>query len=228
LAAYPLGGPVTHPNQRVQIGGFSFLPPTGKNWEVSNYPFRYGLYWETWGRSTLKAKVFKKNIIEPNYRSRELEILRVSAFIYEFAIMKFDKDNDLLELTQDGYRAFTNVGQQVLLRHLYFYDDNFIKSPHSLKKSGKKAIIIPESRYTLKFINKMNCATSSVKTERALDIPGFEHSEVIRYIQKFICVHPSHPNQIIKLRADHAVLKGHPPTDIQKEIDSFFASLQVY
>jgi len=64
----------------------------------------------------------------------------------------------------------------------------------------------------------------------SLPIAGFEHSEVIaiHYIQKFICVHPSHPNQIIKFRADHAVLKGKTPTDIQSELDPFFNSLQFH
>jgi len=222
--------PLTHPDQRIQFGGFSFLPPPGKNWEVHTNPIENNIYWETWGRSTLKATIFNKNIVEPNYRSRELETLQLFAIIYEFAIMKFDNEDDLLELTQDGYRF---LGESIawFFRHrLHFYDDNYIKSPHSLEQSGKKGIIIPESRYTFKIINKMNCATIKIRTERVIEIAGFEHSEVIaiHYIQKFICVHPSHPNQIIKFGADHAVLKGKTPTDIQSELDPFFNSLQFH
>jgi len=104
--------PVTHPDQRIHLGGFSFLSPSGKNWEVNTDPIEYYLYWETWGRSTAKANTFKKNIVGPIHASGETEKLRVSVFIYEFGVMKFDNDDDLLELPQDGYHVYigTKVG----------------------------------------------------------------------------------------------------------------------
>jgi len=74
--------PLTHPDQHIQLGGFSFLPPSGNNWRVSHIllthnfrpPRGYNMYWETWGRSTFKATVFNKSIIEPNYRSSNITL----------------------------------------------------------------------------------------------------------------------------------------------------------
>ena len=218
--------PVTHPDQRIQLGEFSFLPPSGKNWEVNIDSLEYRLHWETWGRSSLKVKLFNKNIVGPNQASGETEKLKMSVFIYEFAIRKFDKDDDLLELPQDGYFVWPKNSQWI---GSFVNDDNFIRimrSYENLIYPVKKGILVPESRYTLEKINKMNCATYKGKTEGAHEVPGFKSSEVIPYIQKYICVHPRYPSQILKLRFDYAVLKGHPPTDIQKEIDSFFDGLK--
>lgn len=222
--------PVTHPDQRIQLGKFSFLPPSGKNWEANIYPLEYRLHWETWGRSTLKVKLFNKNIVGPNHASGETEKLKMSVFIYKFALRKFDKDDDLLDLPQDGYFVLLKKNSQWI--GSFVNDDNFIKIQRLhyswWKYPVKKGIIVPESRYTLEKINKMNCATYKGKTEGAPEVPGFKSSEVIPYIQKYICVHPRYPSHILKLRFDYAVLKGYTPTDIQKEIDSFFASLQVH
>lgn len=207
--------PVAHPDQRIQLGGFSFLPPSGKNWEVSIDPLEYRLYWETWGRSTLKVKLFNKNIVEPSQALVEIEKLKVSVFIYEFVLMKFDKDDDLLELPQDGYIVRLENSPWI---GSFVNDENVIQIERGYLNPGRKWISNDQPRYTLEKINELRCATYR----------GFHSSEVVHYIQKFICVHPNHPDQIIKLRFDHTVLKGYTPTDIQGEIDSFFDGLQFH
>ena len=84
--------PVTHPDQRILFEGFSFLPPNGENWEVTRDPLERNLTFETWGRYTLKVKVFKKSIVRPNQAPGEAEIWKASVNKYEFAIMKFEID----------------------------------------------------------------------------------------------------------------------------------------
>jgi len=190
--------PVTHPDQRIQFGGFSFLLPNGNNWEVNTDPIKYYRYWSTWWRSTVKVKIFKKNIIGPNHASGETEKLKVSVIIYEFGIMKFNHNDDLMEFTQEGYNSL-----------------------------DQKGIGLLESNFSIETIKEMSCVRSKAKAEGGREISDSEALAITRYMQGFICVHPRNPNHLIELAADQSVLKGHTPTDIQNELDYFFNTLEV-
>jgi len=198
--------PLKHPDQRIQLGGFSFLSPPGKNWEVYiGDTGERNIHLENWGRSTWKMKAFKKNLVGPNPASGETEKLMVRVDIYEFALMNFDQDEDLMDFDQYGN-----------------------------KELNKRGISLLERSSSHEKINGMNCIRSKGKAEDdgrrwgfSLSA-GFIYPAVEIYIQRYSCVHPTRLNYIITLRSNQIVLKGQPPTDIQSELDPFFASLQFH
>jgi len=191
--------PVTHPDQRIQLGGFSFLPPNGDNWEVASYPLEQNLTWKTWGRSTWKRKAFRKNYEGSKQVNAETEAASVGLNIYEFAIRKFDNDDDLMELAQIGSKILDKRGMELL-----------------------------ESSYSHEKNNGMNCVRGKWKAKGGLRISYTEAFAVIDYFQGYVCVHPRSPKHVLDIRAIQSVLKGQAPIDIQSELDHFFNSLQVH
>lgn len=191
--------PVTHPDQRILFEGFSFLPPNGDNWEMTTDPIEANLTWENWGRGTIKRKAFKKSIVGPTQKSGEAEIWIAQITYFHFGVMKFDHDDDLMELVQEDYNSLDHRGIGLL-----------------------------ESNFSIEKINGMNCVRSKGKAEGAREISYFEALATTIYMQGFICVYPRHPNHLIELWAEQSVLKGHTPTDIQNELDHFFNSLQFH
>lgn len=192
-------GPVTHPEQRIQLGGFSFLPPNGEDWEMSTDPIEGNMTWENWGRGTVKMKAFKKSIVGPNQKPDEAEILKASINKYEFAIMKFDHDDDLMELAKS-----------------------------SLKTMDKRGLKLLESSFSHEKIQGMNCVRRKGKTEGGRKSSNSEASAVINSFQGYLCVHPRQSNHLIELGAGQTVLKGQTPIDVQNEFDHFLNSLQVH
>ena len=111
--ASPSLEPVTHPDKRIQLGEFSFLPPKGENWKIITNLIELDLNWETLGRSTgnelnltwetrgrgtVKWKAFKKSLMGPTQKPGEAEVWKAQIIKYEFAIMKFDQNDNLMEL----------------------------------------------------------------------------------------------------------------------------------
>jgi len=191
--------PVTQPDQRIQLGGFSFLPPNGENWQVTTDPLELNMTWENWGRGTVKMKAFKKSIVGPTQKPDEAEILKAKITKIEFGIMKFDHDEDLMEVSQEGIKT--------------------------MDKQGFK--ILESSSFHEKF-KGMNCVRWKVKAEGGRKLSNSEASAVIHYFQGYVCVHPRHSNHLIELGASQEVLKGQIPTDVQYEFDQFLNSLQVH
>jgi len=190
--------PVTHPEQRIQFEGFSFLPPSGENWEMTTDPIEVNKNFKNWGRGTWKMKAFKKSIVGPTQKPDEAEILTASINKFEFAIMKFDHDEDLMEVSQ-----------------------GFIKT---LDKKGLKLL---ESSASHEKLKGMNCVRKKGKAEGGRKLSNSEASAFIHYFQGYVCVHPRHSNHLIELGASQEVLKGQTPTDVQYEFDQFLNSLQV-
>jgi len=190
--------PVTHPDQRIQLGGFSFLPPNGGNWEMTTDPIEVNGTWENWGRGTVKMKAFKKSIVGPNQKPDEAEILKASIIKYEFAIMKFDHDDDLMDVFQEGIKA--------------------------MDKQGFKLMELSGSHEKLK---GMNCVRKKGKAEGGRKLSNSEASATIYYFQRYMCVHPRQSNHLIELAVSQEVLKRQTPTDVQYEFDQFLNSLQV-
>ena len=190
--------PVTQPDQRIQLGGFSFLPPNGENWEMTTDPFEVNVTWENWGRGTVKMKAFKKSIVGPNQKPDEAEILKAGINKYELGIMKFDHDDDLMDFFQEGIKAGDRQGLK------------FLESSLSHEK-----------------FNGMNCVRHKGKAEGGRKLSNSEASATIYYFQRYMCVHPRHSNHLIELGASQEVLKGQTPTNVQYEFDQFLNSLQV-
>ena len=191
--------PVANPDQRIIFEGFSFLPPNGENWEVTSDPLEINGTFETWGRSTIKMKGFKKSIIGPNQEVGEAEQWKVSISKYEFGVMKFDHDDDLIEFAQYG-----------------------------LKSLGKQGMLLLESSHSHETFQGMNCVRTEAKIEGGRKISSSKLSAVIIYTQGYTCVHPKFPEHLVTLGAERSVLKGQTPTEFQSEVDPFFNSLKVH
>jgi len=212
--------PVTQPDKRIQLGGFSFLPPKGENWGIITNPNELNLNWETsgseyrkwlkltnelkltwetWGRGTVKWKAFKKSLMGPTQKPGEAEVWKAQIIKYEFAIMKFDQNDNLMELAQEGYISL-----------------------------DQKGIGLLESNFSIETIKEMNCVRSKGKAEGGREISNSKALATTIYMQGFICVDPRNPNHLIELRANQSVVKGQTPTDIQNELELFFNSLKAH
>lgn len=246
--------PITNPDKRIVFEGLSFLPPNGENWEwrgqinpinlpsysvssersffdpqISSFwpynrrhmPFEVYLTPGIWGRSNLQFMIFKKTIIGQKQTSDKEEIVFVSVFKYDFALMKFDHDEDLMELAQSGYILANQIrsDEYVRLRSR--------KGVHSGWKRITPAVVL-ESNLSHENFKEMNCVKDVSMLESRRGLRNSEVSEKTIYIKGHVCVHPRYPNHIIVLKIRQYVLKGQTPTDIQNEIDSFFASLKVH
>lgn len=234
---------ITSPDKRIVFEGLSFLPPNGENWEWrgqinpinlptwsrglefnihvppalsldyfnSHRPFEAYLTPGVWGRSNLQFMVFKKTIIGQKQTSDKEEIVLVSVFKYDFALMNFDHDEDLMELAQSGY-----------------LNANQIRSGKRRQVFRVPPGLVLESNLSHKNFKGMNCVRDVSMLESRRGLRNSEVSEITIYIKGHVCVHPRYPNHIIVLKIRQYVLKGQTPTDIQNEIDSFFASLKVH
>ncbi len=240
--------PITNPDKRIVFEGLSFLPPNGENWEwrgqinpinlpshsVSSVSSERGVFLNSryilfsayryhqrpfevyltpgiWGRSNLQFMIFKKTIIGQKQTSDKEEIVFVSVFKYDFALMKFDHDEDLMELAQSGYL----IANQIRSIKLF--------------QPGKIApAVVLESNLSHENFKEMNCVKDVSMLESRRGLRTKEVSEITIYIKGHVCVHPRYPNHIIVLKTRQYVLKGQTPTDIQNEIDSFFASLKFH
>jgi len=240
--------PITNPDKRIVFEGLSFLPPNGENWEwrgqinpinlpshsvssvssergvflnsryilfsASRYhqrPFEVYLTPGIWGRSNLQFMIFKKAIIGQKQTSDKEEIVFVSVFKYDFALMKFDHDEDLMELAQSGYLIANQIRSIKLFQ------------PRTIAPA-----VVLESNLSHENFKGMNCVRDVSMLESRRGLGNSEVSEKTIYIKGHVCVHPRYPNHIIVLKTRQYVLKGQTPTDIQNEIDSFFASLKVH
>ncbi len=246
--------PITNPDKRIVFEGLSFLPPNGENWEWrgqiypinlpsysvsyarsfgegrymsqrflqyhrSHKPFELFLTPGIWGRSNLQFMIFKKTIIGQKQTSDKEEIVLVSVFKYDFALMKFDHDEDLMELAQSGYILANQIrsGKGVHLR-----------SGKNVTSGKITPAVVFESNLSHENFKEMNCVKDVSMLESRRGLWNSEVSEKTIYIKGHVCVHPRYPNRIIVLKTRQYVLKGQTPTDIQNEIDSFFASLKVH
>jgi len=229
--------PITNPDKRIVFKGLSFLPPNGENWEwrgqinpinlhslpggpwswkKSIYdscgPFQAYLTPGIWGRSNLQCMVFKKTIIGQEQTSDKEEIVFVSVYKYDFALMKFDHDEDLMEFAQSGYLNLNQIRSG---------------KRHQLRWWIPPALVL-ESNLSHENFKEMNCVKDVSMLESGRGLWNSEVSEKTIYIKGHVCVHPRYPNRIIVLKIRQYVLKGQTPTDIQNEIDSFFASLKFH
>ena len=163
--------------------------------------------------------IFKKTIIGQKQTSDKEEIVLVSVFKYDFALMKFDHDEDLMELAQSGY---------ILANQIRSDKDVRLRSRKNIHSGRITPAVVLESNLTHKNFKGMNCVKDVSMLESRRGLRNSEVSEITIYIKGHVCVHPRYPNHIIVLKTRQYVLKGQTPTDIQNEIDSFFASLKVH
>lgn len=192
--------PVKNFDQRIYLHEFSFLPPKGDNWEIVRFPLgNQGIVKsKEWGRIKIKHLWFQKKILGKNQSSGEEEIWNIRAKRGEFVIMKFDNNDDLKE--------FANT--------IYTMDAD---------KSGHAVL---ESDMSFEKINDMNCVRHNGILEGGLLIDS-KPTVITRFVQGYACVHPNHPNRLISVQANQAVIKGRTPTNIQNELDHFLNSLEV-
>jgi hypothetical protein len=190
--------PVTHPDQRIQLEGFSFLPPKGQNWEVIGNPVGRAGSFEDWGGVTVKVKAFKKSFVGPNQTPDEAEQWKALVNKYEFENHKFDNDGDLMELAQSGDKVL-----------------------------AKKGMTVPESSYSYENFKGMKCVRMIRNIRAGRRLSGSKVATILVYSQGYLCVHPKYPGQLIKLTAEQAVLKGQTPAEFKSEVGPFFNSLEV-
>lgn len=162
-------------------------------------PIEQNLSLVRWGRASFKMKGFKKSIVGPNQKPGITEILKVTATKIELGIMKIDRDEDLMEMVQEGYNNLDRRGIGLL-----------------------------ESNFHLEKFKEMTCVRDNGKVEGGREMPDSFALAVVRYVQGYTCVHPRQPNHIIELKATQEVLKGQTPTDLQNELNHFFNSLKVH
>jgi len=195
--------PVIHPDQRILLDEFSFLPPNGENWkgmspyEIYIEPSQFLNYLQTWGGSSMKEMGFKKRASDQNRASDEAEEWKVIATKYEFFIMDFANEDDLVEMANRAYIHADKMG-----------------------------LVVLESNSSLENFNGMNCVRSNGKLEGGR-MRGPKALAIINYKQGLTCVHPIHSNHVISLKVNQAVLKGQTPTNIQNELDPLFKSLTI-
>jgi hypothetical protein len=190
--------PVTHPDQRILFEGFSFYLPSGENWEVFHETLEDNLFLETFGKFTYKFKIFKKTAVGQNQAPEKAEKIYVNATKREFAAMNFDHVDALRGLMKAISNYYTRAGDVVLKSDLF--DEEF-KGMICVKNTNKK-----EGIYRQRSGSRL---------------------AMIVHVQRYGCVHPRHPNQVIGLRFEQFAPKGQTLTDFQNEVDQFFRSLKV-
>lgn len=185
----PLYTPLTHPDQRIQLGGFSFLPPSGENWEVTvKKPYKKHVHWENWGRSKWDAKYFNKNLSGANPESSETEKLTVLVSTYEFALMDFDNDEKLTEFIKDEYKRLEKRGIDILESsesHEKFNGMNCIRSKYKgnsapsnyvLHSQGHTCVHPARSNYIIKIRTNHRVVKDQSPTDFQSELDHFFNS----------------------------------------------------
>lgn len=214
--------PIKNPDQRIHFERFSFLPPNGENWGMFR-PHDYGrdLHWGAWGRANIKSIDFQKSNAGQNQTSDKVETGVINIFKYEFGIIHFDHDNDLMEFTQEKNKRLIFWGIRLLeskYSHEKFNNMHCVK--YKIKAEGEKEHLPSVNSAFLMYSERVTWGAKEVLHSR--DIPN------LIYYQGYVCVHPRHPNHLIELKVRQMVAKGQTPTDIQNEIDYVFNSVEFH